>query len=56
MFWELWVEFFARGHSDVRTDGEARVSCVPVPEGKTIHIRASKHEVLFLLHAFIRSF
>ena len=26
----------ARGHSGVRTDGEARVPCATVPEGQTI--------------------
>ena len=41
--------FFARGHSGVRTDGEARGPCATVPEGEINHVLPSKHEVLFLL-------
>ena len=37
------MKIFARGHKDVRTDGE-------------FHVWPSKHDVLFLLHAFILSF
>ena len=40
-------DFFARGHNDVRTDGEARGRCVIVPEGKKIFY------YMLLLHAFM---
>ena len=31
-------------------------ACITVPEGKKYHVLPSKHEVLFLLHAFMLSF
>ena len=50
------MKIFARGHNDVRNDGEGRGPCVIVPEGKKCHVWPSKHEVLFSLHAFMLLF
>ena len=36
-------DYFARGQSGVRTDGEARGPRATVPEGKKIHLLPSNH-------------
>ena len=41
------------GKGERRTEGEAWGPSNPVPEGPTINVLPSKHEVLFLLYAFL---
>ena len=48
MFRGPYVEFFARGHSAVRTDGKARSPCVTVPEGKKATYGPQNINIIFI--------